>query len=311
MERNIIPGDFNDENLKYLYMSVQLGTMRAAADAFGVSPSSVSRQISHLEKTLGIDLVEKRSHKFKLSEAGKYVYEYYKERLVYKEVLFTNLDDLKGMRAGHYTLAVGEGFISTVLLSTLEAYIQKFPNVRLEIITAGTHEVISMVSEDIAHIGFVFEPPADPRIRVKFAIEQSLKAVVSPDHPLALQKAVSLKDLIEFPLILPREAFRIRAVLRKVEQQEEIQLMPSIATNSILLMRELVKSTQGVTIISELSIVDELDSGDLVAIPINNKELQETKAEVITRLGRVLPSGAQVMLNILSNVMSRWNQDHP
>lgn len=305
MEKHVIPGDFDDESLKYLYMSKRLGTMRAAAEALGVSPSSVSRQISQLEKKLNVQLVEKRSHKVRLSEAGEYVYEYYKERLVHKEVLLTNLDDLKGLRKGHYTLAVSEGFVSTMLFNTLAKYVKDYPEVRLDIITSSTQEIISMVSEDLAHIGFIFETSPDPRIRVKFVIDQSHKAIMSSDHPLAAKESVNLRDLTEFPLILPKQAFRIREALGRVEQEEGIRLQPTIATNSILLMRELVKYTNGVSIISELSVIDEFDSGNLVALPINNKELQDAKVDVITRLGRVLPTGAQAILDILAREMNK------
>ena len=305
MEKYVIPGDFDDASLKYLYMSVRLGTMRAAADALGISPSSISRQISNLEKKLGVELVEKRSHKVRLSQAGQFVYEYYKERLVHKEVLLTNLDDLKGMRKGHYTLAVSEGFISTMLFNTLAAYATAYPGVRLDIITPSTQEIISMVSEDLAHIGFIFETPPDPRIRVKFVIDQSHKAIMSNTHPLAKQDSVNLRDLAKFPLILPKQEFRIRHALSIVEQAQGIRLQPTIATNSILLMRELVKHMEGVSIISELSVNDELDSGNIVALPINDEELQDGKIDVITRLGRVLPAGAQAILDILAREMNK------
>ena len=304
LEHYIIPGDFEDESLKYLYMSTRLGTMRAAADALGVSPSSVSRQISHLEKKLGVQLVEKRSHKMRLSEAGQYVFEYYKERLVHKEVLITNLDDLKGIRTGHYTLAVSEGFISSILFSTLARYIEEYPGVQLDIITASTQDIISMICEDLAHVGFIFDTFPDPRVRIKFVIEQTHKAIVSNSHPLASRKSINLRDLVEFPLILPKQEFYIRGALRAVEQAENIKLRPSIATNSLLLTRELVKCTLGVSIISDLSIIDELDSGNLIALSINDEALMGAKVDVITRLGRVLPSGAQAILNILEMEMS-------
>ena len=63
-------------------------------------------------------------------------------------------------------------------------------------------------------------------------------------------------------------------------------------------MRELVKCMEGISIISELVVIDELDSGNLVALPINDKELQDAKIDVITRLGRLLPAGAQAILDI-------------
>lgn len=50
--------EIQDQRLKYLFLSHQLGSMRAAADELGLAPSSVSRQIGLLESELAIDLVE-------------------------------------------------------------------------------------------------------------------------------------------------------------------------------------------------------------------------------------------------------------
>jgi DNA-binding transcriptional LysR family regulator len=310
VNNDLLAGDFNDERLKYLYMSAKLGTMRGAADALGVAPSSVSRQIAHLERFLGLPLVEKGSHKVRLTEAGQHVVEHYRERLSQKEALFARLSDLKGVRAGHYSLAVGEGFISTVLLSTLQTFLRDAPGVRLDIVTAPTPEVISMVCEDLAHVGFVFDSPPDPRVRVKFTIPQPLRAVVSPTHPLAKRASLTVRELAEYPLILPRDTFRIREVLAHAEREAGVALQPVVRTNSLLMMRECVRSGVGITIMSELSIVDELDAGRLRAVPIDDPMLLSTKAEVVVRLGRQLPSGVLTILDILSRVMNRWRKSH-
>ena len=66
----------------------------------------------------------------------------------------------------------------------------------------------------------------------------------------------------------------------------------------------------GISIMSELSIVDDLDAGRLRAIVIDEPLMLSTKAEVITRLGRELPSGVNVILDILARVLERWRATH-
>ena len=65
-------------------------------------------------------------------------------------------------------------------------------------------------------------------------------------------------------------------------------------------MREAARIGMGISIMSELSIVDDLDAGRLRAIVIDEPLMLSTKAEVITRLGRELPSGVNVILDILA-----------
>lgn len=304
MKVDVISGDFSDERLKYLFLSARLGTMRAAADAFGVAPSSVSRQIAQLERYLRQPLVEKGVHKVRLTAAGELVVAHYQERLAQKEVLLSRLDDLRGVRTGRYSLAVGEGFISTVLMSCLERFTQKYPKVELDVLTANTPEVISMIAEDHAHIGFVFSPAPDPRIRVQLSVPQPLKAIVRADHPLAKRASVTLTELSAQPLILTRPSFRIRSILELAEREERVMLRPQVTTNSMLFMTEGALRGLGVAVMSELPAARQLASGELVAVAIDNPTLKGTTAEVITRLGRQLPSGAQMILDTLRRTLS-------
>jgi len=313
MQSNVTSPDFNDERLKYIYLSARLGTMRAAADALGVAPSSVSRQIAQLERFLGLPLVQKRSRSVKLTQAGEHVVAYYRERLSQKEFLVGQLDDLKGLRTGHYTLAVGEGFISKVLLSTVQSFTKDFPGVSLDIITAASPEVMEMVCEDLAHLGIVFDPPEeDPRVSARISVPQPMKLMVPSNHPLAAKESVKLVDLVNVPLILPKKAIRLKELLRKAEVEggSEISLLPNITTNSLLFIREYAKAGFAATIMPEIAMVDELDAGYLVAVPLDHEVLSNTNVHVVTRFGRHLPKAIQILLNLLSNTMSRWLASH-
>lgn len=49
---------------------VRLGSLSAAARAMGVPTSTVSRQLSRLERTLGVDLIHRGARRVSLTEAG-------------------------------------------------------------------------------------------------------------------------------------------------------------------------------------------------------------------------------------------------
>ena len=51
-------------------------------------------------------------------------------------------------------------------------------------------------------------------------------------------------------------------------------------------------------------------AGRSKAIVIDEPLMLSTKAEVITRLGRELPSGVNVILDILARVLERWRATH-
>ena len=62
---------FHEKQVSYLYEVGIQGGIRRAADILGVNPSVISRQISQLERTLQLPLLERRGRTVILTEAGK------------------------------------------------------------------------------------------------------------------------------------------------------------------------------------------------------------------------------------------------
>ena len=72
-----------DENrLRYLFEAARYGAVRAAADALGVNPSVVSRQIALLERELDAALLDRHSRGVRPTEAGELLIEHYRRHAV-------------------------------------------------------------------------------------------------------------------------------------------------------------------------------------------------------------------------------------
>ena len=61
--------------LRILARVVEAGSFSEAGRQLGVAPSSVSRQINHLEDSLGARLFQRTTRKLSLTEAGELYYE--------------------------------------------------------------------------------------------------------------------------------------------------------------------------------------------------------------------------------------------
>lgn len=293
--------NFNLSRLRYLSEVVKCGSMRAASEKMNVAPSSVSRQIAILEDELGIEVLERGRGKAKLTEAGEMTIKYYRDDLSRKETLASLLHDIQGLRRGTVILAIGEGFVSGLLSDAMQAYMEKYPEIQLEVRVSGTKRVLTMVEEDEAHIGMVFDCPPSPRISVQQAYSLPLKAVMSPQNPLAGKKSVNLKDLSRAKCALPEKNFRIREVMDLAAHNEKVILNPVVNSNSVLILKNVAMSPTGVTVLPDIAILKELKSGHLVSIPVESKSLSSTSAGIVTRLGRLLPVSAQEFMKYLQS----------
>ena len=294
---------FHDNRLRSLAEAVRGGTMRAASENLNVAPSSISRQIAQLEEELGVTLIERNRTPLKLTEAGELALRYYREFMTQQEAFISQVGDLKRLKGGTVKLAVGEALIGDPLQSVLEQFMSEYPEIRIFVRTAGTADVVSLVLDDEAHMGMVFQPEPDAKIRVRASSDQPVKAIVNPTHPLARRSSVKLADLADERLAMPEATFRIRQVMRIAESQEHVFLRPVLVSNSLMVLKEFVLSGAGIAILPGIAAHSEIANGTLHALPIDHPSLMHTNASVITRLGRQLPVGAVRLLQKIEATM--------
>jgi DNA-binding transcriptional LysR family regulator len=277
--------------------------MRAASENLNVAPSSISRQIAKLEDELGVQLIERNRSPLKLTEAGEIALSYYREFTTQQEAFISQVRDLKGLKGGTVSLAVGEALIGDFFLDVLKEFMAQHPDIQIIMQAAGTADVIGMVLEDETHMGMVYQPVSEAKIRIRASSYQPLKVIVHPDHSLSNRTSLTLADLVGERLGLVESSFRIRQILSAVEAEEHIFLTPVLVSNSLMVLKEFVRSGSGITILPAIAAHSEISAGALCAVPLNHPALMHTSASVITRLGRELPLAAVRLLQKLEATM--------
>jgi DNA-binding transcriptional LysR family regulator len=132
-------------------------------------------------------------------------------------------------------------------------------------------------------------------------VRHPLCVILRPSHPLAKQPHLRLADLRGYALCLPESSLRTRQWLKEAELAERICLQPSITSNSLLLLRNLLTSSDLVTLMPMLAVMEEIERGELVARQLVSSVLQETSVHVICRLGRHLtPAPLRLMEKLVA-----------
>lgn len=284
-----------DRRILYFYEAVRTGTVRAAADTLNVAPSAVSRQIAQLELELGAPLLERHRRGVKPTEAGEKVLAYYRQRLTQQEVLIDSIQALRGLHSGSVHLAVGEGFIES-LAEPLTRFSCLYPKVELRVDVCGSNEVIRQVVEDEAHLGLVFNPAADSKLRSHAQHCHPVCAVVNPEHPLARSEGpLPLLGLDRYRLALPRVSYGIRQILLLAEHQQGISLVPTLTCDAIAMLKRFAL-LGGVTLLPTFVVEEDLLAGRLLALPLDNPVFSSPQTHLISRLGRQLSVGASRLL---------------
>lgn len=295
-----------DTALRYLHEAAQYGSMRLAAEKIGVAVSSISRSIAQLEAVYGLPLIEHGRRNIKLTEAGHIALAFYRERVAKQDALLDEFRALRDVKAGRIAISLGEGFLNTALAEFLDGFQARHPSVDMSVMVESTADVITRVIDDEAHLGLVFHSEDSPKVRVRTSVPQPLHLVCPHDHPLATHDRVKLPDLRDYNLCLMPSGYRIRNLIADAEARNRIWLKAGFTTNSMFLMRKLMLSGRAISILPPMAVLNEVESGALVTIPIDEAELQQTRVSLICRLGRRLGGAPLHLLNALESQLWQW-----
>jgi len=271
---------------RYFLAVAENGSVRAAAKELNIASSAVSRQIGMLERLLGIQLFDRVGRGLKLSEAGALLMKNARSTLSAYGDVVSALNALKGLKRGRIKIATVESISVGLLPGLLAAFWQKLPDIEISVTVTGAEGVTRLVQNGEADIGFTFNPKAIEGLVVVYERPFSIGALMSPSHPLASRKTVSVMDCIEFPLALPARGLSLRAALDRVLSRRAVGKRPRIQSNSLRLMATLARRDGCIAFQTTIGIEDDLRQKSLVLIPLNDRKIPVNRFVVMCEKGR-------------------------
>ena len=134
---------------KYFYRVVQFGKINKAAQSFGMSQSTLSRQIAALEEELGFELLVRSISGVELTVKGEAVYKRIKDSFFQLEQIFDIIADLETLANGKLVVTADNGLIDTWLSYYIPEFLNEYPEMKLTIKSCGNPETILKEGADI------------------------------------------------------------------------------------------------------------------------------------------------------------------
>jgi DNA-binding transcriptional LysR family regulator len=135
-----------------------------------------------------------------------------------------------------------------------------------------------------------------------------MHAIVAPDFPLAGKfGSVTLQDLLPYPLALTHPEHGTRRLVEAAMLLDRVRLTPALTTNSVTLLKLFITNNLGFTFLARIAVAPELEAGQLMAIPVENRLLQSPEAQLITRVGRQLSPAANRLLQRLAAQIHQYD----
>ncbi|MFT5322991.1 MAG: DNA-binding transcriptional LysR family regulator [Planctomycetaceae bacterium] len=279
-----------------------------AADRQGVSQSTVSQAVAHLEKQLGIELIDRSHRPLALTPAGQRYFDGCRELLTGFERLETEVRQLSGCVAGRLRVAA----IYSVGLLQLDSYVhcfeQAYPDVEIHVEYVHPDKVYDRIRSGTADIGLVSFPEDSSEFSTIPWQEQRISLIVHPAHPLA--KSVS-DDYDSAPIetIQGEDFVNFTSELRVRNQLDrwlrEAGVSPKVVHefDNVEQIRRAVEDGLGVALLPEATVSRSVETGTLVSIKLENVEWFRPLG-VIHKRNRRLSNAADRFVELLHEDLS-------
>lgn len=194
------------DQLRYFRAVCKCDSVSRAAEMLNISQPSVSNAVLHLEKEFGVTLFERRRKKLILTKEGQ-------KMLNLAEDLLGRADDLqrtmKTLGSEDEVLRLGvPPMVGSLVLPALFSQEFRKHGLRIHIVEGDRTDLKALLVD--GQIDMAFLPHTDALgtdLQAELITVLENVCCVSKSHPLAKQKAVSLRELTEEPMVLFKNSF--------------------------------------------------------------------------------------------------------
>lgn len=294
----------SERTMAYLEAVATYGTMRAAAEFLEVNVSTISRQIAALQRDLKLSLVSRKGQAVTLTEAGMAMVEYHRERDRQARRFRRQLEEYRGLRQGRLTIGVAEGFVAELISGVLKPFNARFPEISLELRSAGLPDLVRMVRDDEVDICLAVGVERDPSLMLRRFQSEPLCAIVAPTHAFARLASVPIEALQGENVVFMPDHFAVQRHIDAMLNAENIVLTPKFRCDRFATALLLATEGLGVAFMTRRAAGRQVAAGEVVAVPLHHPIARTFDRYIVARAGRRLPPSANFLWKEIVRVMA-------
>jgi DNA-binding transcriptional LysR family regulator len=286
------------------------GSIRRAADNLHISPSAIARQIQQLEEQFGATLFERQPRGMRLTEAGEIVLETIRQFERNAASALSHVEELRGLKRGRVSIGALQTLGEDILPHALMSLRGQYPGICFNAYIGNSSDIIRKIIDGDIDVGVCWDlgvPAPIKRLRV---MPVAIGVAMQSGHALASMDSVSLRDCAPYPVIFPSRDMMFRTMIDRINIGVGNSVTPVIETNSMSMMRKLVRDGAGLVLTTSMSLLGDLAMGKVVHRPLVESAVQTLPLCLFVRSERELPLAAQIVVEQLAVEMDRLAAQH-
>lgn len=280
------------KQFSYIDAVARTGSIRRAAQSLAITSTALNRRIIAMEEDLGTPIFERTAKGVRLSVAGEIFIHHVRQQMSDLERVKSQIADLRGERRGRVSIACGQAVMQSFLPDIVSRYRAAHPYVDFSVNVCGRHEAAKRLKDFSADIGIVFEPELSTDISVSLKVPQTLFAMMSTEHPLACDEAITLSDCSQYPLALPSRRSGLRTLIETSAMHQSVDLWMALESDNMeFLLKGLADKRMIMFQISIASACNNMQQG-IRAVSVSTRSMDKGSLVILQQKGRTLPVAA-------------------
>ena len=256
------------QQLRYIWeVSRQRLSVSAAARSLHTSQSGMSKQILALEEELGVKIfIRNGKHMVGMTEAGLAIVEKAGQVLQQTDNIRRMAAEFCDERSGSLAIATTHTQSRYVLPPVISAFIEKYPNISLQLHQGNPHQIAEMAAKGSADFAIATEAMEKFSDLMMMPCYRWNRAVLVPrGHPLAELDQLTLADVAAYPLVTYVVGFTGRSRLDDAFAVQGLNTRVVFTAVDADVIKTYVRLGMGVGIIANMAYDPDKDS-DLIAL---------------------------------------------
>lgn len=245
------------QQLEYLIAVDKHRHFGNAADSCFVTQPTLSAQLGKLEKELGVLLFDRSKMPVIPTEIGVQIIAQAKKVVSESKGILELVAQLKGDISGTLKLGIIPTLAPYLLHRFIRKFLNKYPNVKLEVQEMVTEEVVKKLKNDELDLGIIVTPLDEGGIVEKPMFYEKFYAYFSKGHELLKNSEITPEQIKSDDLWILQQGHCFRdQVISFCDQSLSGHKNFHYESGSLEGLRNMVNRYQGVTLLPELATFD-------------------------------------------------------
>lgn len=220
----------NIEYFRHFVEIVNEGTILKASKKLFVSQPSLTNEIKFLEKEYDIELFNRKGKKMSLTDSGKLFYEESKKIIGNYDNLKIKMQETIDGKSGFLKIAVPPSIYHSMLQNCFQKFIEKYPDVKLEIFESSTKQVEERLLNETVSLAITNASITKSNLFDFLIIaDESLKVYVDKNSELSKKEQIEISDLSNQKICIPRAYFTF---LSEICNEKKVKFLDYLLTTT-------------------------------------------------------------------------------